>query len=108
MEQPKFKFGEKVRSKKETNFFFVRIVKYSRTFQAYLYAEDEFTEFLLESEIEHWEDAKRKKLYAFLSIDGEIVFKIRETWLIEGDPEHFVWVRAPGFDIEFSGASNGQ
>jgi hypothetical protein len=98
MNQPKFKFGDKVFSKEMLPFTVFTIMKDSSCDYVY-YSEDRSLLGYMEYDLELFKEPEKKKLYAFINSQKEIGFKARKSWKeFEVD---LYWVRAPEYDIEY-------
>lgn len=96
MNQPKFKFGDKVRTSKGNVFIISDIRRDAES--DYIYNEDRCSgPHFPESELELFKEPQEKKLYAYkLSSHGYLVqfYQFEE---MARDP----WVRAPEYDIYY-------
>lgn len=80
MNQPKFKFGDKVKCKKEASPFYVNIIRWSRVFKMFEYMENEHSNSFYEQDLELHQEPQKKKLYAYRLHGklGEIKMLIQE------------------------------
>lgn len=93
MNQPKFKFGETVFSKFASQFSVTGIQYRANSNPAQYYYHSYPQGWIAESELELYQEPKKKKLYAYRQEDKwPIIFDIEEHGLME---------RLPEYDIEY-------
>lgn len=101
MNQPKFKFGDKVRTIGSPDDFFFRVdgIKIETGgLREFMYAESN-SDFYRESKLELYQEPKKKKLYAFMDTmdtSQHVMFLAKEP---EKRPAQMK--RAPEYDIEY-------
>lgn len=105
MEQPRFKFGDRVFFERGIPLGFV-VTHISINRHGHYWYEGNCKTGAIESELKLYQEPQRKKLYAFISGEQEIGFKTRETWCKDGDPSPCFWIRCPEYDIEYPEVKN--
>lgn len=94
MEQPKFKFGDKVYYWASESVFIVTKVRFSNG-RYYYHPEEDYLDCVEEDDLELYQPPKTKKLYAYKN-DCTVEFKTIDNMVM---PK--VWERAPEYDIEY-------
>lgn len=104
MNQPKFKFGDKVLH--EGKWFEVGAISYNKKAGDYFYnSEAQIYSWMKESDLELYQEPQKKKRFAYIATNGEIKDFTSEQDKSFNDDEGRLWRRAPEYDIEYPGAS---
>jgi hypothetical protein len=100
MNQPKFKFGDKVRvtTKPSHPPFIVCDIRRDAEVE-YIYSGDRSSVHFAEEDLALYQEPLKKKLYAYAFEDGEIRFHKEEEWNVPG--YNLKPRRSPSFDIEY-------
>lgn len=100
MNQPKFKFGDKVidRNHQMDEAFKVDEIVFRDGVFRY---PDENADMHYEYDLELYQEPKRKRLYAYCNRDDVVFFSKEEDATISDDDMGFLMERAPEFDIEY-------
>ena len=104
MNQPKFKFGDKVtpvkRNPEEGEIIFV-IDKIWKSLDSYNYTNTHIDGYFSEEDIALYQEPQKKKLYAYANGCYEVIFMQIEEDRVRDHQADVVYSRTPDYDIEY-------
>jgi hypothetical protein len=101
MNQPKFKFGDKVRSWATEQVFIVHNIKRCTNGCYFYHPNDQYNDWVKEKELELYQEPQKKKLYAYKNECGMIQFCERQFEAMKDRANDEILRASPEYDIEY-------